>query len=134
MADLLKAAQADTAVRTLLIAGQPGIFSSGNDLEDFMSRAPIDGDKLDESPVFQFMHALADFDKPGMVNCFWTALNFFNVDADDRYLDANVAIERLKRDYFIVHDQFQFGESYKVAANAPANNVFLVKASFWIPR
>jgi enoyl-CoA hydratase/carnithine racemase len=64
MADLLKAAQADPAVRALLITGQPGIFTSGNDLDDFMSRAPIDPDKLDESPVFHFMHELSGFDKP----------------------------------------------------------------------
>jgi hypothetical protein len=53
---------------------------------------------------------LGDFDKPGFVNCFWTALNFFSAEPDDRYLDSNYAIERLKRDYFIVHDQFQFGD------------------------
>jgi len=64
MADLLKAAQADAAVRALLITGQPGIFTSGNDLEDFMARAPVAADKLDDSPVFQFMHTLAEFDKP----------------------------------------------------------------------
>ena len=53
---------------------------------------------------------LGDLDKPGFVNCFWTALNFFSAEPDDRYLDSNYAIERLKRDYFIVHDQFQLGD------------------------
>jgi len=61
MADALRAAQADTAVRAVLITGQPGIFTSGNDIEDFMSRPPSSG--LD-APVFQFMFALADCDKP----------------------------------------------------------------------
>jgi enoyl-CoA hydratase/carnithine racemase len=60
MADALKAAKADAAVRAVLITGQPGIFTSGNDLEDFMQqpRAGMD------APVFQFMRALLDCDKP----------------------------------------------------------------------
>jgi len=53
---------------------------------------------------------LGDLDKPSFFNCFWTALNFFNTEPDDRYLDAKVAVDRLKRDYFIVHDQFQLGD------------------------
>ena len=36
MAAAINAAQLDPAVRALLITGQPGIFTSGNDLEDFM--------------------------------------------------------------------------------------------------
>src|SRR6185369_7104621 len=38
MAAALRAANADPAVRAVLITGQPGIFTSGNDLEDFMQR------------------------------------------------------------------------------------------------
>jgi enoyl-CoA hydratase/carnithine racemase len=60
MADGLKAAQADPAVRSVLIVGQPGIFTSGNDLEDFMKRPPSGMD----SPVFAFMQALIGCDKP----------------------------------------------------------------------
>lgn len=60
MADGLKAAQADAAVRAVLITGQPGIFTSGNDLEDFMKRPPSGQD----SPVFQFMQALNGCEKP----------------------------------------------------------------------
>lgn len=60
MADALVAAAADAAVRAVLITGQPGIFTSGNDLEDFMQRPPQDAD----SPVFQFMRALLACDKP----------------------------------------------------------------------
>ena len=64
MADALNAAQADAAVRAVLITGQPGIFTSGNDIEDFMSRPPgAGGDPLD-SPVFRFMFALTGIDKP----------------------------------------------------------------------
>jgi enoyl-CoA hydratase/carnithine racemase len=60
MADALVAAQADPAVRAILITGQPGIFSSGNDIEDFMQRPPT----LTESPAFGFMKALLGCDKP----------------------------------------------------------------------
>jgi enoyl-CoA hydratase/carnithine racemase len=64
MTDALKAAKADNAVRAVLITGQPGIFTSGNDIEDFMTRAPGQGSEAAESPVFQFMRALLECDKP----------------------------------------------------------------------
>lgn len=60
MAEALNAAQADNAVRAVLITGQPGIFTSGNDLEDFMQRPPAG----EESAVFRFMKALVGCDKP----------------------------------------------------------------------
>jgi len=60
MADAITAAVADPAVRALLIVGQPGIFTSGNDIEDFV-RQPVDGL---ESPAFLFMKALLACEKP----------------------------------------------------------------------
>jgi enoyl-CoA hydratase/carnithine racemase len=60
MADALRAADEDKAVRAVLITGQPGIFTSGNDLEDFMSAPP----RGEDAPVFQFMQALLDCGKP----------------------------------------------------------------------
>jgi enoyl-CoA hydratase/carnithine racemase len=60
MADAVLDAQLDSGVRALLITGQPGIFTSGNDLEDFMQRPPAGPD----SPVVRFMKALAECDKP----------------------------------------------------------------------
>ncbi|HYN62591.1 MAG TPA: enoyl-CoA hydratase [Rubrivivax sp.] len=64
MADALRAAKADAAVRAVLITGQPAIFTSGNDIEDFMSRPPGGGSDGHDSPVFQFMRALIECDKP----------------------------------------------------------------------
>lgn len=65
MADALRAAAQDKAVRAVLITGQPGIFTSGNDIEDFMARPPGQGgSNVADSPVFQFMRALLDCDKP----------------------------------------------------------------------
>jgi enoyl-CoA hydratase/carnithine racemase len=64
MRDALDAARTDNTVRAVLITGQPGIFTSGNDIEDFMSRPPGQGSDSADSPVFQFMRALLDCDKP----------------------------------------------------------------------
>ena len=68
IADALRAAVADKAVRAVLITGQPGIFTSGNDIEDFMSRPPVQGGADGEDPpVIQFMRALLACDKPIVV-------------------------------------------------------------------
>ena len=60
LAQGLRDACADGKVRSVLITGQPGIFTSGNDLEDFMKRSG----PIAEAPVVHFMHALLDCDKP----------------------------------------------------------------------
>lgn len=60
MGQALSDANADAGVRAVLITGQPGIFTSGNDLEDFMQRPRQGAD----SPAFQFMRALIGCDKP----------------------------------------------------------------------
>jgi enoyl-CoA hydratase/carnithine racemase len=60
MADALEAAGADPHTRAVLIVGQPTVFTSGNDLEDFMARPPRDTD----APVFQFMNAMLACEKP----------------------------------------------------------------------
>ena len=64
MTDALNAARENAAVRAVLITGQPGVFTSGNDIEDFMTRAPGQGSDAMDSPVFQFMRALLECDKP----------------------------------------------------------------------
>ena len=52
----------------------------------------------------------ADIDKPAVVNCLWTSLNFFQTKADDRFLDAAVALKTLKEDYFVVESDFELGD------------------------
>ena len=67
MAEALIAATADASVRAVLITGQPGIFTSGNDIEDFMQRPPSGASGPStggETPVAHFMNALLDCDKP----------------------------------------------------------------------
>ncbi len=64
MTGALVAAREDGAVRAVLVTGQPGVFTSGNDVEDFMTRASGQGSEAMDSPVFRFMRALLDCDKP----------------------------------------------------------------------
>jgi enoyl-CoA hydratase/carnithine racemase len=60
LADALRAAESDPAIRVLVIQGHEAIFSAGNDLSDFMNTPPTGAD----SPVFQFLRAIATFPKP----------------------------------------------------------------------
>ncbi|MBS0428053.1 MAG: enoyl-CoA hydratase [Proteobacteria bacterium] len=60
MADALEAAQADAAVRCLLIQGDATIFSAGNDIGDFLNAPP----STQDSPVFRFLRNIAQFPKP----------------------------------------------------------------------
>jgi hypothetical protein len=53
---------------------------------------------------------MADLAKPQLENCFWTALNFFSDEPDDRFLDVTFAMNALRNDYFLVHDHLQLGD------------------------
>ena len=53
-------AASDDAVRVIVIAGSPGVFTAGNDLEDFLHHPPQGND----SPVLRFMRSLRDQPKP----------------------------------------------------------------------
>ncbi|MEO5845444.1 MAG: enoyl-CoA hydratase [Caldimonas sp.] len=59
LANAFDAAREDPAVRAVLLTGQPGIFTSGNDIEDFVQR-PSD----EVPPSITFMKALISCDKP----------------------------------------------------------------------
>ncbi|MBN2319656.1 MAG: hypothetical protein JXR49_11290 [Acidobacteria bacterium] len=52
----------------------------------------------------------ADLNKPSLVNCLWTSLNFFLPEPDDRFLDAAVALKTLQEDYFIIETDFKLGD------------------------
>ena len=60
MTEALHSAAADKHVRAVLITGQPGVFSAGNDLQDFANHPPSGT----ASPVIRFQNALLHFDKP----------------------------------------------------------------------
>ncbi len=51
-----------------------------------------------------------DLDRPTVVNCLWTSLNFFLPEPDDRFLDDAFALKTLKEDYFIVETGFEYGD------------------------
>ena len=55
MADAIESAEADMDVRVILFQGVDGIFTSGNDLGDFLANPP----RGPESPVSRFLMALA---------------------------------------------------------------------------
>jgi enoyl-CoA hydratase/carnithine racemase len=62
MAAAIFDAEADPAVRVILIQGKPELFTAGNDLEDFLKNSgTADGG---ERPVFKFMRALGGATKP----------------------------------------------------------------------
>lgn len=60
LVDAMKAAEADDAVRAVIITGSEECFTSGNDVMDFMTAPPSD----DSSPVAQFLAILPAFTKP----------------------------------------------------------------------
>ena len=60
LAEALGRARDDDEVRVVLFAGQPGVFTAGNDILDFAERPPAG----EGSPVFRFLEALVDFPKP----------------------------------------------------------------------
>ena len=60
MGDALLAAQADDAVRVVVIQGSETVFCAGNDIGDFLQNPPSSMD----APVFHFLRAIAAFPKP----------------------------------------------------------------------
>jgi len=64
MADAVEAAATDPAVRVLLFTGTDGVFTSGNDIKDFLNAPPVSTD----TPVARFMKALAVFPKPAVAS------------------------------------------------------------------
>ncbi len=60
LADSLRAAEDDPSIRVSLITGTDDSFTSGNDIMDFIQN-PASGE---DSPVIQFLQALAEIRKP----------------------------------------------------------------------
>ena len=61
MADAIKDAEADAAVRAIIIQGKPEVFTAGNDLDDFLKNSSAG---VSDRPVAQFMRALSGATKP----------------------------------------------------------------------
>jgi enoyl-CoA hydratase/carnithine racemase len=60
LADALEAADRNAAVRVVTISGVGDSFTSGNDLQDFLSGAPPEG----EGPAFRFVRVISEVGKP----------------------------------------------------------------------
>ena len=60
LADALDAATLDASTRAVVIQGHETIFSSGNDISDFLNVPPAGQD----SPVFRFLRSISTFTKP----------------------------------------------------------------------
>jgi enoyl-CoA hydratase/carnithine racemase len=60
LADAIKAAEADARVRVMLIQGKADLFTSGNDLQDFLDHPPRD----EQQPVFRFLYGISQAQKP----------------------------------------------------------------------
>lgn len=68
--EALQSARTDASVRVVLFTGTGDSFTSGNDVRDFMDTPPTGED----SPVFQFLLALAACEKPIVVAVNGTAV------------------------------------------------------------
>ncbi len=65
LSDTLESAATDAAVRTVLIQGDPTIFSAGNDIGDFMKAAAAPAVQSEsELPALRFLRIVAAFPKP----------------------------------------------------------------------
>jgi enoyl-CoA hydratase/carnithine racemase len=62
MADAFSQADADPAVRVIVIRGQPNIFTSGNDLKDFMNFDTLE--PFESGPIYRFLRAISGAAKP----------------------------------------------------------------------
>lgn len=60
LAEVFEEAAGDAEIRVLLLHGQPGVFTAGNDLGEFLNDPPMNED----APVFRFLAAFRDFPKP----------------------------------------------------------------------
>jgi enoyl-CoA hydratase/carnithine racemase len=60
LADAIQAAEADPAIRVITLSGAGGVFSSGNDLKDFLEARETGPN----TPVMRFLHAIAGARKP----------------------------------------------------------------------
>lgn len=56
-----------------------------------------------------------DLQRPLLANCLWTALNFFNGEPDDRFLDVEYSFDTLERDYHVVERGSALGDVLTLA-------------------
>ncbi|QTN20666.1 enoyl-CoA hydratase [Brevundimonas sp. AJA228-03] len=66
LAEATQRARSDDAVRVLLFRAEGESFSAGNDIADFIAIGSSGGGQVVDAPVFHFLKALAELDKPAV--------------------------------------------------------------------
>jgi enoyl-CoA hydratase/carnithine racemase len=66
LAEATRRAKTDDAVRVLMFKADGDSFSAGNDIADFIALGSQGGGQVVDAPVFQFLKALAELDKPAV--------------------------------------------------------------------
>jgi enoyl-CoA hydratase/carnithine racemase len=67
LAEAVNGARTDDAVRVVLFRSEGDSFSAGNDIMDFIAISQAGGgETMVEAPVFQFLRAMAELDKPAV--------------------------------------------------------------------
>ncbi len=67
LAEATQRARTDDAVRVLMFKAEGDSFSAGNDIADFIAiGSQGGGGQMTDAPVFQFLKALAELDKPAV--------------------------------------------------------------------
>src|SRR5580698_3988906 len=64
MSEAIDGAQGDPAIRCIVITGGPGVFTAGNDLEDFLKDGTSNTDTPRASDAVTFLYSLAHNAKP----------------------------------------------------------------------
>ena len=64
MSEAIDSAQNDPAIRCLILTGGSGVFTAGNDLEDFVATATAETAPPGASPAIKFLYSLAHNTKP----------------------------------------------------------------------
>jgi enoyl-CoA hydratase/carnithine racemase len=59
LTEALVSAERDAEIRVVLVHGQPNVFTSGNDLADFLQNPPVG----DDHPAYAFVRKISTFDK-----------------------------------------------------------------------
>jgi enoyl-CoA hydratase/carnithine racemase len=66
LAEATQRARTDDTVRVLLFRAEGDSFSAGNDIADFIAIGSSGGGQVVDAPVFHFLKALAELDKPAV--------------------------------------------------------------------
>jgi enoyl-CoA hydratase/carnithine racemase len=64
MSEAIDTAQNNADIRCIIITGGSGVFTAGNDLEDFVATATADSGPFGSSPAIKFLYSLAQNTKP----------------------------------------------------------------------